>query len=119
MNKQIKKEILVGIMMVFIAILCVFYAITPVMYLTTHIIAIGFFVLFSFMIWQTKPSDERASKHRAISSDVAFTVGGTFLGIAMMFQIYDQGKIDVWLMVTLASMILSRIISQIWLNKNN
>ena len=119
MNTHTTKEIAVAILMIIVAGICMFYAMTPMMYLTVHIIAIGFFVLFAITIWRTMPIDEREAAHRAISSDIAFTIGGVLLGIGMMYQIYTEGHIDVWLIAVLASMVIARAVSQVWLDKHN
>ncbi len=119
MNKHIKKEILVALGLVVISFFCMFTTMPPMMYVGVHIIAVILFILFAIMIWRSKAQDERESMNKALSSDIAFTAGGVMLGIAMIYQISTDGHIDIWIMVTLATMILARVVSQIWLNKNN
>jgi len=118
MNKTLTKELLVAIGMIIIAGFCMFSAMKPMMYLSTHIIAIVLFLLFAFIIWRSKVTDEREAHHKATSADIGFTTGGIMLGIGMIYQIYTMGKIDVWLMATLSIMIVARVIAQLWLNKN-
>ena len=118
MNTHTKKEILLAIGMLIIAGMCLFYAMSPMMYLGIHIIAITLFILFAIIIWTGKTIDEREYMHRALSSDIAFTVGGVMLGIAMIYQLYVDMHIDVWIVVTLAVMIIARVASQLWLGKN-
>jgi len=119
MNKHIKKEIFLAALMFIIAGMCLFYAMSPMMYVGTHVIAIVIFVIFSILIWTAKSIDERDYINRALSSDIAFTVGGVMLGIAMLYQIYVDMKVDVWILITLSTMLLVRVISQVWLDRNN
>lgn len=95
-----------------------FYQMSDMMYIGVHGIAIALFIMFAIIIWRSKPTDEREAQHRATSSDIAFTVGGALLAIAMIYQIYVDMKIDVWLMTTLAGMVIARVIGRLWLNKN-
>ena len=118
MNSNIKKEIIVAVLMIVVALLCLFYSMSPMMYVGVHIGAIIIFIFFAVLIWTGKSIDERDYMHRALSSDIAFTVGGVMLGIATMYQMYTSMKVDVWILVTLSTMILVRVGSQIWLEHN-
>lgn len=119
MNTHIKKEILLAVGTFLIAGFCMFYEMTPAMYVGTHAAVIGIFILLAVLTWQAKATDEREQQHKAISSDIAFTVAGSLLAIGMMYQIYTEMQIDPWLMTVLTGMISARVISRIWLDKNN
>lgn len=114
-----KKEIILTIGMLAVAGLCMFSSMTPMMYVGVHALAIFLFVLFAVAVWREKSVDEREERHKAVASDLAFTVTGALIGIAMIYQIYTDMKIDVWLMAILAGMILSRVATRYWLNKHN
>ena len=118
MNSNIKKELVVAVLMIVVALLCLFYSMSPMMYVGVHLGAIIIFIIFAVLIWTAKSIDERDYMNRALSSDIAFTVGGVMLGIAMMYQMYTSMKVDLWILVTLSTMILVRVGSQIWLEHN-
>ena len=114
-----KKEILLALSTFILAGFCMFYTMNPMMYVGVHTIAIVIFILFAVLVWQSKPQDEREEQHKILSSDIAFTVTGILLATAMVYQISTEMKVDVWLMITLTGMISARVISRIWLEKNN
>ena len=119
MNTHIKKEIFLAILILVIAGMCLFYAMSPMVYVGSHLVAILVFIVFAILIWTAPSLDERDYLNRALSSDIAFTVGGIILGIGMLYQMYVDMKVDVWIVVTLATMILARVASQIYLDRNH
>lgn len=114
-----KKEIYLTIGTLIIAGLCMFWTMTPALYVGVHALAIALFIVFAILIWRDTSSDEREERNKALSSDIAFTVTGALIGIAMIYQIYTSMQIDVWLMAILAGMVLSRVAARFWLEKNN
>ena len=118
MNSLIKKEIALALGSIVIVCLSIFCKMNPGMYVSIHGVIIALFVLFSILIWQGKAVDEREEQHKAVSADVAFTVGGALLAMAMVYQIYHEMSIDIWLVITLGGMIFSRVIARVWLDKN-
>ena len=119
MNKHIKKEIFVALGMLLITGACLVYEMEPLVYAISHALLVFLFIVFAIMTWNEKTNDERSLQHRIQSSDIGFTVGGIVLGITMVLQILDKGFIDIWIIITLSSMIVARVISQLWLDKHN
>jgi len=118
MNALVKKEIALALGSILIVCLSIFWKMHPSMYVSIHGVIIALFVLFSILIWQGKAADEREEQHKAVSAEVAFTVGGAILAMAMVYQIYHHMSIDIWLVVALGGMIFSRVIARVWLEKN-
>lgn len=119
MNKHIKKEIFVALGMLLITGACLVYEMKPLMYVISHALLVFLFIVFAIIIWNEKITDERSLQHRIQSSNIGFTVGGIILGITMVLQILNKGFIDIWVIITISSMIVARVISQIWLDKHH
>jgi Ca2+/Na+ antiporter len=118
-NKNI-KEIVISIFLIIIALLILnplnFWM--PDMMVLTMLA--GIFVLFgiyaSFVI-REKADDEREEFHRMLAGRNAFLAGSAILIIAMIVEAYTY-MIDKWLVVALIVMILVKILTRFWTDKN-
>lgn len=119
MNKNIKKEILTTLAILSFSLLCIFSPTTSPLYTWFHLLFIALFIIFALNLWNSKTHDEREQINKTRSSDAAFVAGGLLSGIAIMYQIYTQGQVDIWIMIILSTMLIVRILSQIWFNKHN
>ena len=71
------------------------------------------FALFAIFILREKIQDEREVVHRMLSGRVAFLTGGALLTIAIVVQSL-QDAVDVWLVIVLVAMVLSKLITRIY-----
>ncbi len=118
MNKNIYKEIVVVGLLLVLGFVCNSYSMEIAMYNSLHVILVALFALLSIIIWRAKSQDERDRHQRAMSSDIGFTGAGIILSIGIVAQIYTQGSIDIWLLLTLVGMSFIRVVARIWLEKN-
>ncbi|MCA9398006.1 hypothetical protein KC573_04205 [candidate division WWE3 bacterium] len=82
------------------------------------ILLIVFFLAFISLIWREKVLDERDEIHRLKAGRISFIVGSALLIIGITVQIND-GSIDPWLLIALSGMVLSKIVSRIFSDKNH
>jgi len=71
------------------------------------------FALFAIFILREKVRDEREAIHRMLSGRVAFITGSALLTIAIVIQSL-QDTVDVWLVVILVAMVLSKLLTRIY-----
>jgi len=70
------------------------------------------FAFFAIFILREKVQDERDAVHRMLSGRVAFLAGSALLTIGIIAQSL-KGTVDVWLVVVLVAMVLSKLITRI------
>jgi cytochrome bd-type quinol oxidase subunit 2 len=80
-------------------------------------VTLGLFALFASFILRERTDDERDDQHRTLAGRNAFLVGAGMLTLAIVTQGYKH-DVDPWLVVTLISMILTKIITRMWSDKN-
>lgn len=82
-----------------------------------HMLILGItlviFAIFAIFILREKVQDEREAVHRMLSGRVAFLTGSALLTIAIAVQSL-QGVVDVWLVIVLIAMVLSKLITRIY-----
>ena len=71
------------------------------------------FTAFASFIWKENQRDEREGLHIMIAGRIAFLAGAALLVIGIIVQSFDH-KIDFWLVLTLGTMILAKIIGRIY-----
>ncbi len=79
--------------------------------------ALVFFGIFASFILREKKVDERDDVHRALAGRNAFLAGTTILMFGIVVHGYTH-SVDPWLVVALIVMILVKIITRIWSDKN-
>jgi len=79
--------------------------------------ALVIFAIFAGFILREKVFDERDSFHRTLAGRNAFLAGSTILMLGIIIQGYSH-TVDPWLVVALISMIISKITTRIWSDKN-
>lgn len=67
------------------------------------------FALFSVFVYREKAQDEREVLHRFIAGRFAYLIGTTILVIGIVYQAFHH-IYDIWLIITLVSMILAKMI---------
>jgi hypothetical protein len=79
--------------------------------------ALVIFAIFSSFILREKVFDERDMLHRTLAGRNAFLAGSTILMLGIVIQGYSH-SVDPWLIVALIAMIITKIITRIWSDKN-
>lgn len=118
-NKNI-KEIITSLLLIILAILILnpFSFWMPNMMLLT-ILALIFilFGIYTSFIFKEKAFDEREEKHRMFADRNAFLAGSTVLIIGMIIEAYTY-MVDKWIVFALIIMVLTKIITRLWSERN-
>jgi len=80
-------------------------------------ITLGFFALFASFVLRENTFDEREEKHRALAGRNAFLVGAGLLTFGIVVQGYTH-TVDPWLVLALVAMIVAKIATRMWSDKN-
>jgi len=79
--------------------------------------ALVIFGIFASFILREKVFDERDSLHRTLAGRNAFLAGSTILMLGIVIQGYSHA-VDPWLVIALIVMIIVKITTRIWSDKN-
>ena len=71
------------------------------------------FALFASFIWKENARDEREGLHKMMAGRIAFLAGTAVLVTAIIVQSFRH-ELDLWLVLTLGTMILAKIIGLIY-----
>ncbi len=71
------------------------------------------FSLFASFIWRENAKDEREGLHKMMAGRIAFLSGTALLVIGIIVQSFKH-ELDYWLVFTLGTMILAKIIGLIY-----
>jgi predicted Kef-type K+ transport protein len=80
-------------------------------------IILAVFALFASFVLRENKYDEREEGHRALAGRNAFLVGAGILTLGIVVQGYTH-IVDPWLVIALIAMIVVKIITRIWSDKN-
>ncbi|OGI89147.1 hypothetical protein A2911_01025 [Candidatus Nomurabacteria bacterium RIFCSPLOWO2_01_FULL_40_15] len=114
------KETFVTFCLVLVAVLLLnpFHFWMPnVMVMSMLVIALVLFGIFASFVLKEKNFDERDSVHRALAGRNAFLAGSSVLMIGIVVGGYTN-SVDSWLVVALVSMIIIKIATRIWADRN-
>jgi hypothetical protein len=75
------------------------------------------FGIFASFILREKIADERDAAHRTLAGRNAFLAGSSILMLGIVIQGYSH-VVDPWLVISLIVMILVKIATRLWSNKN-
>jgi hypothetical protein len=78
---------------------------------------LALFGLFTGIILREKSEDERDNIHRGLAGRNAFIVGSFVIVVGITVQGYMY-KVDTWLVLALTSMIVTKVVTRIWTDKN-
>ncbi|MBI3573155.1 MAG: hypothetical protein HY092_03075 [Candidatus Kerfeldbacteria bacterium] len=84
----------------------------PVLMGSLGALAAAFIALFG-LAWRERPRDEREEYHRALAGRLAFLAGSGALVTAIIVQSL-QHRLDSWLVVALATMLLAKVVGLIY-----
>lgn len=76
------------------------------------------FAFFATFLYREKPEDERDSIHRMRADRVAFLVGSALLTLGIILQSLTD-SVNGWLVTTLVGMVLSKLVSRIYSDRNH
>ena len=113
-------ETLVTVCLIVLAVLLLnpFHFWMPDMMLIVMLVTtLGLFGIFASFILREKIVDERDSQHRTLAGRNAFLAGSGVLTLAIVVQGY-VASVDPWLVVTLITMIIVKIATRRWSDKN-
>ena len=72
------------------------------------------FIAFAFLIFKEKTADEREAAHARSAARSSYLLGIALLVIAIIYQALT-GQVDLWLVIVLCTMLVTKIISRIYL----
>ncbi len=114
------KETIVTVALIAIAILLLnpFHFWMPdMMVMCMLAVTLGLFAVFASFILRETMIDEREGQHRTLAGRNAFLAGSGVLTLAIVIQGYAH-TVDPWLVVALIVMIVVKIGTRIWSDKN-
>lgn len=116
MNSIIKSEVLIATILIaiLVAFLQPFGLSMPDSSVSMLIVALIIaFLLFASVVWKEETKDERESLHKLQAGQISFIVGAGILIVGIIVQSL-QHNIDVWLIITLVGMILTKVFSRLY-----
>ena len=120
MKNKITKEIIVSLALIVLAILLLnpFHFWMPDMMVMGMLVALlVFFGIFASFILKEKVFDERDDVNRSLAGRNAFLAGSAILMLGIVVQGYSH-KVDSWLVVALIVMIIVKITTRLWSDRN-
>lgn len=80
-------------------------------------LTLGLFGVFASFILREQAADERDGMHRTLAGRNAFLVGAGVLTLAIVIQGYTH-TVDPWLVITLVAMIIAKVLTRVWSDRN-
>jgi len=120
MKNKITKEIIVPLTLIVLAVLLLnpFHFWMPdMMVMGMLAILLVLFGMFASFILKEKVFDERDDVNRSLAGRNAFLAGSAILMLGIVIQGYSH-KVDSWLVITLIVMIIVKITTRFWNDKN-
>lgn len=114
------KEIILTLAIIFIAILLLnpFHFWMPNMIVICMLASIlALFGLLAGLVLREKSQDERDDVHKGLAGRNAFLVGSFVIIVGIVIQGYMH-EVDTWLVLALTAMIITKVITRIWTDKN-
>lgn len=115
-NKHLMKEISFAVLATVLAIASVVCVMSSLMMISVYVIVAAVVLIIALVLWRPQPMDEREQQHRAIASDMAFTVVGILLLIVILVKVITHTFLDPWFIILLAGMVTTRAVVAIWLH---
>lgn len=78
---------------------------------------LGLFGLFASFIMRERMADERDAQHRTLAGRNAFLAGSGVLTLGIVIQGYSH-SVDPWLVIALITMIIVKIGTRVWSDRN-
>ncbi len=116
MKNNLKIEVVVSLVLVVLTVLLLnplHFWMPNMMHMMMLALTLVVFAFFAVFILREKVLDERDAAHRMLSGRVAFITGSTLLTIGIVVQSL-QDAVDVWLVIVLVTMVLSKLITRVY-----
>ena len=120
MKNKITKEIIVPLALVVLAILLLnpFHFWMPdMMVMGMLVVLLVLFGIFASFILKERAFDERDAINRSLAGRNAFLAGSAILMLGIVIQGYKH-SIDSWLVIALTAMVIVKIATRFWSDKN-
>ena len=120
MKNKITKEIIVSLTLVVFEILLLnpFHFWMPdIMVMGMLVALLVLFGIFASFILKEKVFDERDNVNRSLAGRNAFLAGSAILMLGIVIQGYSH-RVDSWLVIALVVMIIVKISTRFWSDKN-
>lgn len=114
------QEIIITICLVLVTILLLnpFHFWMPnMMVMIVLALTLVLFGIFASFILREKIFDERDAVHSSLAGRNAFLVGSATLTLAIIIEEWN-GRLDPWLVIVFIIMLLTKIVTRIWTDKN-
>ncbi|MBI3589281.1 MAG: hypothetical protein HY093_02610 [Candidatus Liptonbacteria bacterium] len=85
--------------------------------MTAAMLLVATFGVFAVFVWREKAADEREKLHRLMAGRFAYLLGAAGLTAGIVVQSLSHA-IDPWLVISLAFMVLGKIVSLIYSRQN-
>ncbi len=79
--------------------------------------ALALFGLFASFILRERAVDEREEQHKSLAGRNAFLVGSGIIMLGIVIQGYTH-TVDPWLVVALIAMVIAKIVTRHWSDRN-
>lgn len=116
MKNNLKLEITISLLLIVLTIFVLnpFHFWMPsMMHMTILALTLVAFTFFTIFVLREKVQDERDAVHRMLSGRIAFLTGSAFLTVGIVIQSI-QDKVDVWLVIVLVAMVISKLATRIY-----
>lgn len=114
------KEVIVTVCLVCISLLILnpfdFWMPSLVVMVVLAVMLLLFGIFASFIL-REKSLDERDTIHKSIAGRNAFLAGSTMMLIGIIIQEYS-GQLDPWLVLSFLAMIVTKVVTRVWSDKN-
>jgi hypothetical protein len=119
MKNNFKESIVtLGLIVTAILLLNPFHFWMPDMMVVSMLaVILVLFAISASFILREKSVDERDDQHKALAGRNAFLAGSTTLILGIIFQGYSHA-VDEWLVITLIVMVVIKMATRIWSDKN-
>lgn len=117
-NNVIESLVAIGLVVLATLLLNPFHFWMPdMMVIGMLAIILGLFGMFASFILREKVVDERDSLHRTLAGRNAFLAGSGVLTLAIVIQGYSD-SVDPWLVIALVTMVIVKILTRAWSDRN-
>lgn len=119
MKNNIKETIItLGLIVIAVLLLNPFHFWMPDMMVMSMLACVlVLFAIFTSFILREKSIDERDEQHRTLAGRNAFLAGSATLILGIIVQGYSHA-VDEWLVIALIVMVVAKIGTRIWSDKN-
>ena len=67
------------------------------------------FTVFAGLMWREQAKDEREELHKLAAGRIGYIAGGSILTVGIVYQTFFIHSVDVWLVATLAAMVIGKL----------